>query len=199
MTVFENIFKWNQIPRAVRQFLLKGAIILVLWKVIYFSFLLPGRVLDAPLTTAVGIVTTQTLNLITRSSDYSAKSELGRMDDIDLNPVSVPQESVYFKSRKIVGIYDGCNGLELMMLYAGFIICLPALISRKLVFIIGGIIMIFIVNVLRCVGVAYLLLYYPKQADFAHHYIFAFIVYAFIIALWLWFANGVNIQRDEKK
>ena len=197
--IFEKyVAKWRQIPHAVKQFLLRGVILLVVWKVIYLGLLLPGRVIDAPLTRVVGVITTAGLNRVTNSHNYTSKSEMGKEEDIDQNAVSVMQQSVYFNDKKIVGVYDGCNALELFVLYAGFIACVPAMLSRKLAFIFGGIALIFIVNILRCVGIAYLVQYYPKHADFAHHYFFVFVVYALIIALWLVFSNKVIIKSNAQ-
>jgi exosortase family protein XrtF len=196
MALNAYLSKWHQIPPAVKQFLLKGLLILVVWKVIYLGFLLPGRVLDSPLTNAVGLLTTSGLNWVTGSHNYSSKSELGKEEDVDLNAISVTQVSIYFHHQKIVGIYDGCNTLELLVLYAGFIICMPALVKRKLTFIIGGLTLIFAVNILRCVGIALIIQNYPKQADFAHHYVFVFIVYGLIIALWLAFANKITVKSN---
>src|SRR5438552_2240148 len=92
--------KWNQIPLAVKRFLLKGVIILVVWKVVYLAFLSPGRVLDAPLTHSVATITAKTLNVITGSKNYSAKSELGFDEDINQKAVLVQQVSIYFKHKK---------------------------------------------------------------------------------------------------
>lgn len=198
MTISTYLNKWHQVPAAVKQFLLRGLLLLVAWKVIYLGFLLPGRVIDAPLTRDVGIITTYGLNWITHSHDYHFKYELGREEDVDLNAVSVMQESVYYHDKKIVGVYDGCNALELFVLYAGFIICVPAALKKKLLFITGGVVLIFLVNILRCIGIAYLVQYYPQHADFAHHYVFVFVVYGLIIAMWLAFAGNIKVKTNAK-
>jgi exosortase/archaeosortase family protein len=83
-----------------------------------------------------------------------------------------------------------------MVLYVGFIICIPAASKRKWIFALCGVAVIFVVNVLRCVGVVYALRYYPQHADFVHHYLFELAVYATIIALWLAFANKINVKPN---
>ena len=190
---------WQQVPAAVKQFLLKGIILLAIWKVIYLSFLLPARILDAPLTNSVGKLTVWGLNLITHPGDYSSKEEPGRAQDINDGLKSEMQRSVYFHDTKVAGVYDSCNALELMVLYAGFIMCIPAVLQRKWLFAIGGVIIIYVVNVLRCIGVVYAIRYYPHQADFIHHYVFELIIYATIIAMWLLFANKINIKGNARQ
>ena len=109
----------------------------------------------------------------------------------------VPADNIYFHNDEVVAIEDTCNALELIVLYIGFIIALPARLRRKVTFILGGIIFIYIINVLRCAVVTYAILYYPSHADFAHHYVFTFAVYGAIIALWLVFANKLSLSNAE--
>lgn len=196
MTISTYLTKWQQIPSAVKQFLLKGIIMLVVWKLVYLGLLFPTRVLDRPLTNTVGKLTVWGANIITHPNDYIAKEELGRELDIDASARSVMQQSIYFDGHKVAGVYDSCNALELMVLYAGFIICIPAAAKRKWAFALGGLAVIFVVNVLRCIGIVYALRYYPQHADFIHHYLFELAVYATIIAMWLAFANKINANPN---
>jgi exosortase family protein XrtF len=198
--MFLNIYldKWHRIPSAVKQFLLKGLLVLFVWKVIYLGFLFPGRVLDSPVTHAVGVLTANGLNWVTRSDDYWTKGELGNETDTVLKDKKVMQQSVYFQNKKLVGIYDACNALELFVLYAGFIVCMSASLKRKLIFIAGGIAFIFLVNILRCIGVSYIVQYHPQQADFVHHYVFVFVVYASIISMWLIFVSNTKVKSNDR-
>jgi len=186
--------KWNNIPVAVKQFLLRAIAILVAWKILYLVVLLPSRVLDKPLSHSVANNAAAMLNTFTHSADYSAKSEYGNTDD---GLTNVPLDNVYYHQKNIVSIEDGCNGLELFILYAGFIICMPAVMGRKIFFVVAGILLIHVMNIIRCAGITYIILYDPKHADFAHHYIFTFVVYGLIIGLWLIFSQRLGIKNAE--
>lgn len=188
--------KWNKVPVAVKKFIFKALAILIIWKVLYLFFLLPTRILDKPLTYSVGTATTWLLNTYTSSSDYSTRSEVSEVStDQGLTPM--PLQKIFFHQTNVVSIEDGCNALELFVLYAGFIICMPARTLRKTLFIVGGIIAIYITNVIRCASVAYIIIYHPRYADFAHHYVFTFVVYGLIIALWLIFSKKLNFANAE--
>lgn len=194
LSIYRN--KWNNVPKAVKAFIFKALIILLVWKIVYLAFLLPTRLIDKPLTYSVGTATAWLLNVTTHSGDYSTQSVVANVaTDAGLTPM--PLQKVYFHGHDIVAIEDTCNALELFVLYAGFIICMPAKNLRKVLFIVGGILAIYMVNVLRCAGVAYLIIYDPKYADFAHHYVFTFIVYGFIIALWLIFSKKLDLANAE--
>ena len=188
--------KWKKVPVAVRQFILRALAILISWKILYLVFLLPTRVLDKPLSHSVANGTSWLLNKYTNSTAYYPKSETGTVIT-DNGPVISPLEDVYFNRRNVVSIEDPCNALELFVLYAGFIICMPASTIRKVIFIVGGILLIHITNVIRCAVVAYTIIYDPKYADFAHHYVFTFIVYGLIKALWLIFSRKLKIAYAE--
>ncbi len=188
--------KWNKVPVAVKKFILRAVIILVAWKILYLVFLLPSRVVDKPLSHAVAGGAAWTLNKFTHSTNYSDKSEDGKVIT-DYGLTTMPLDNIYFRDDNVVSIEDPCNGLELFVLYAGFIICMPALIQRKVIFIVGGILLIHVINVLRCAGITYVTLYYPGNADFAHHYVFTFIVYAFIMGLWLIFSKKLNLVNAK--
>ncbi len=187
---------WNKIPVAIKQFILRIVIILITWKVLYLVFLMPTRILDKPLSQSVASNAAWILNIFTHSTDYTAKSENGSIST-ENGVVSMPLSNIYFHQRNIVSIEDGCNALELFILYAGFIVCMPGSMRKKLIFIVGGVLLIYIVNVIRCAGITYIILYDPKHADFAHHYVFTFIVYSVIIGLWLIFSKNLKIADAE--
>jgi exosortase/archaeosortase family protein len=196
MTSGAYLQKWQQIPAGVKRFLLKSILLFILWKVIYLLLLFPGRILDSPLTTGTGVLTASGLNWFTHSNNYRSKSEAGFIKDDGYEGKLVLEQSVYYNQKKLVSIYDACNALELYVLFAGFIICMPASIKRKLIFIGSGVVLIFIVNIFRCIGVSYIIQYYPQNADFVHHYLFVFVVYALIIAMWLIFVRKIKTEAN---
>jgi exosortase/archaeosortase family protein len=99
---------------------------------------------------------------------------------------------IIINGRRGVGIADPCNALELYVLYFGFLLCLPASYKRLLLFTIGGFLMIFCLNILRCVGLIYLNLYQNTWAGFAHHYLFKLIVYAAVFGGWVWYSKKLK-------
>jgi exosortase family protein XrtF len=175
--------KWKQIPRSVRLFLLRGLVFFLIWKSIYLLLLLPNRVIDKPLTRAVGQGATVALNLITHSKTFSAKDGVNEFKESNGTRIEYIVE-VDANQEKSLSIADVCNGLELIILYLGFIVCLPSEINRKIKFSLLGLILIYIVNVLRCTFLVLIYLHYPAYLDFSHHYLFKIIIYGFIFLLW---------------
>ena len=187
--------KWKQIPETVKLFSLKALLLFTGWKVLYLLVLLPGRVLDKPLTYMIGAGTTRTLNFVSPSGKYWTAPGTNPKWNGDAW-VEEPVMQINLDQERILSIADVCNGLEVMVLYAGLILCLPSTVKRKLVFILCGVVCIELLNLLRCAALAKIYLTHPEYLDFSHHYLFTFLVYAFIF--WLWFLFTRNIVFTKK-
>ncbi|HEV3327223.1 MAG TPA: exosortase/archaeosortase family protein [Puia sp.] len=185
--------KWNQVPKPVKAFLLKAITVFVVWKAVYLLFLLPGRVLDKPLTYVIGKGTAASLNLISRPADYTATSTIHAKEFG--NEGTEPVMAIRRGRDTVLSIADPCNGLELLVLYAGLIFCLPADRRRKLAYILGGIFLIEVINVIRCTGLVLVYLDRPQYLGFSHHYLFTFVVYAFIFGLWWLFSRDRDFAK----
>lgn len=185
--------RFNQIPKPVRNFLWKATLLFVAWKAVYLLFLLPGRVLDKPLTYLIGKGTAATLAVIHPSGDFNAVATMHPkgLGNEGLEPVM----AIRSNQTVLLSIADVCNGLELLVLYAGLILCLPASRKRKIAYIAGGIVLIEILNVIRCAGLVLVYLHKPEYLDFSHHYLFTFVVYAFIFWLWYLFSRDPEFAK----
>jgi exosortase/archaeosortase family protein len=112
--------------------------------------------------------------------------------------VEEPVMHINLDRQQVLSIADVCNGLEVMVLYAGLILCLPASIKRKIRFILPGIVLIEVLNVIRCAGLAEIYLTHPEYLDFSHHYLFTFLVYAFIFWLWFLFSRDLDLTKKQR-
>lgn len=88
-----------------------------------------------------------------------------------------------------------CLGLGVMSFLAAFIMAFPAKLKSKIKLFIFGMIMIYILNVLRIAGLGILLRIFKSQrSNFTyHHEIFNIIVYILIfIVLYFWIKNNTT-------
>ncbi len=98
-----------------------------------------------------------------------------------------------FTDGAVVGI-DGthgvtvgipCNGMRLFGLFVGFIVSFQGKWSYKFLFIISGLLLIHILNIVRIVGLAIVVNINPESLEFNHKYTFTLIVYTFVFLLWV--------------
>lgn len=186
--------KLDAFPPEVRTFLLRSFILFVVWKSIYIFYLGYERLLDKPLTNTVGAHTAWVLNAFSIEKIFSSRELISITafeGQYQVAPVSLVEKS----GKKLLGIADGCNGLELFILYIGFLIAMPAALKRKTLFFIAGAILIHLVNILRCVGLCVLAMNASVHFDFAHHYLFKIMVYGTIFLLWVQFMRGVSMNK----
>ena len=180
-------------PVVIQKFLLRAVIIFCLWKICYFTLLSKNRVIDQPLTTLTTLETSIILNFI-HDSGFSVKHSVS-YHEIDGVFHSTPSEIIQYNRFPVVMMLDSCNGLELFVLYIGFILSMPVIWKRKLLFSIFGVALLHFTNLLRCVALAEISIYWSSGFDLAHHYLFNIIIYSTIFLLWNWFCKRTIYSR----
>jgi exosortase family protein XrtF len=166
--------EFQDVPPFVKTFLKRAITLFLLWKIVYHLILVPTRFPDTPLSTLTAYSTGYTYHLLFGSNITYLVDPEG----------PYPKLVLFMDGKKGIGIADGCNGLELFVLYIGFIICFPTSIRRQIAFISAGIVGIYILNIFRCVALGWMYLHeYPT--DFAHHYVFKAILYGIIFFTWV--------------
>lgn len=178
-------------------FIGKALFLAILWKLIYITFLMSPRLMDKPLTNHVGLAAAFMLNQFSGMHHFKAyhTSDTTIMEgQLQITQVC----KIVHENKKVLHIADGCNGLELMVLYAGFILCFPTSISKKMSYLLIGLSIIDIMNILRCAGLGFIKEYYHPYFSFSHHFIFKAIIYTAIVILWVQYCKNKTIQNVGK-
>ncbi|MBN9299785.1 MAG: archaeosortase/exosortase family protein [Filimonas sp.] len=183
---------WSDIPKEIQVFLKRAALIFIIWKLIYHLFLFNGRIIDAPLTHISSAGARWTLQQMHPGSETGIREECN--PDLVTNEI-VCMDMLLLSGRKVVGVADPCNALELYVLYIGFLFSFPSSFKKILLFSIIGVAAIYIANIIRLVLLAQMYLHNMSARDFAHHYLFKAVVYALTFVLWVLFVK--KTQKDE--
>jgi exosortase/archaeosortase family protein len=188
LTTYKN--KWRQIPEGIRRMVIMGSIILLVWKTLYTFWLEPNRLLDQPLTIMVAKQTAGLMQFIWPEGKYQI---ITKQDYLGQAVTGSIEHVFILKDRTpTISIADYCNGLELMVLYAAFIVCMPGKAGRKWAFILMGIPLLHIANLARCMGLVGMHLEWPGMFDFAHHYLFKIMVYSISFGLWVLYLKPIT-------
>jgi exosortase/archaeosortase family protein len=163
--------------KIVRLFLIRAAIAYISWLILYYGFIQPEGTVNYVLTNLVIKVTVLGLELL----GYQT-SGLGDMILIDGQPV--------------VLVADACNGLELIALFVGFIVCFPGRVVYKSVFIVIGSFVIFLINILREIVLSLNYKYFQETFDFNHKYTYVFVVYVFVFFMWRIWLKKYSVLHD---
>ncbi len=151
------------------RFLITAGAVYVVWYILYDYYLLP----DGRLDTFLSITGVNLAGSILNMFGYEIYSDTRILAITGTNGVE---------------IQNGCNGLELIGLYMGFIIAYPGgPLNKRMGFLAGGILLLFVANVFRIMIFALSIYYIPSWWEQVHTYSSYFIFYPIVLTLWyLW-------------
>lgn len=168
----------------VLKFLIWAFLLYISWFLIYHKALKKNGIVDDPLT----IATANSAAWLFHSLEgYKTTTGPGE---------HAGKTIIYVDDKRILGVASYCNGLELLALFAGFILCFPGSWKNKLWFIPSGMILIFICNVIRLYLLCLNRIFYPQYMEFNHKYTFTIMVYSFIFLLWMIWVNRFS-KKDN--
>ena len=110
-------------------FFARAGLFYILWQLIYNFILMPDGTLDYLLSISVASLTQFFLSL------------LGWQIELTGRILTIP-------GYLGVEVLNDCNALKLMILYSGFIISFPGANMQRIQFLIGGICIIYVLNIL---------------------------------------------------
>lgn len=177
-----SLFTLNFLPTAVKKFLLKSLIIFIVWKLLYHVVLFPVRIPDKQLTNITTYLTQQLLYINYPKATITTESK----------DVPLPRNIIYLNNKKVVGIADGCNGLELYILYIGFLIAFGGSLKKVIQYALIGIAIIFILNTFRSYAITLMNINGSALTEVAHHYIFKLLIYGIMFLLWMRFTKTLD-------
>lgn len=86
-------------------------------------------------------------------------------------------------------LIEGCNAVSVMILFVSFIAAFSGKLTKTLLFILFGIVTIYILNVLRIALLIVLLYYFPEKSNLLHGIVFPLIIYGYVFLLWVFWIN----------
>ena len=118
-------------------------------------------------------------------------SVLGYEPSLQVDPQS-PIMKVFVFGKQIGVINEGCNAISIMVLFVSFIIAFAQKFKKTILFILGGLVLIYATNILRIVILSIALYKYPESATFLHDIVFPGIIYGMVFLLWLFWVRKIS-------
>jgi exosortase family protein XrtF len=141
-----------------------GNIIYGLWVVSY------GTIAD-PLTVLVANQTAFLLGLVS--------------PNVSVLPSTVlPNVSLLLNGDVVVNVYEGCNAINVSILFLAFLFAYKGSLKQTLIFSVVGLASIYIFNLFRVGGLFLVALYFPNHLYLMHKFVFTGVIYAFVFSLW---------------
>ncbi|MFP9098244.1 exosortase family protein XrtF [Flavobacterium sp. RHBU_24] len=104
----------------------------------------------------------------------------------------------YVNQKYVARVVEGCNAVSVMILFAAFIVAFSNGFKRTALYIVAGIVVIHLLNILRIALISMGVFYYPQYTRFMHDILFPVFIYSVVFLLWvLWvlkfYKNGKKV------
>ena len=130
-----------------------------------------GNKIDS-ITKMVGRNTEQVLLLFTNDSSVQESA-------------THPYMKLFYNQQYVARIIEGCNAISVIVLFISFIVAFSGKLIPTLLYIFGGSLLIYVLNVIRIAALSALIFYFPKQESILHGVIFPLSIYGVVFILWL--------------
>jgi len=100
-----------------------------------------------------------------------------------------PSMKMIVRGKYLARVIEGCNGLSVVILFVSFIIAFKGKLKTTVLFILFGVIFIYVANVVRIALLSIGLFHYPERTDLMHSVIFPAVIYGFVFLLWMLWVN----------
>lgn len=122
-------------------------------------------------------------------------------DSIEQDDQTRPWTWIYINGETTSYINEGCNAISIMIIFVAFIVAFSTTWKQTILYILGGLIIIQIMNIVRIALLNYIFAYHREYGKMAHDYLFPAIIYGTIVVLWIiwvkYFAIKTKPKSDE--
>jgi exosortase family protein XrtF len=163
-------------------FLLKYIALYIGLNTLYAWYVESFRPEADPITVLVTTHSTAILRLVDNDISYQ----------IVLGAANVPIQKL---GKTIIEVFEGCNSINVLIVFVSFILAFsgPMRLFVRYFFICG--LVIYIVNLLRVVGLYCVAYYVPDSLYFFHKFFFTGIIYGLVFAMWYFWIRQVKQYR----
>ena len=99
------------------------------------------------------------------------------------------RDQVLSSRRFSVVIYNGCNGLEAILIFASGVLAFPAPWRKKVIGLLLGFLAIQVANIARVVSLFYIGIFKPAWFSAAHVFVWQSVIIVLGVVLWLVWVN----------
>lgn len=167
-------------------FLAKFLAVYLLGNLVYGLFITSYYPLPDPVTAWVTEQSSGILNLV----GYETVTQV---------MVNKPNILVLLDGRSIIAVYEGCNGLNVVIVFMSFLVAFGPWKLRTFWFACGGLVVIHLANLLRVTVLFVIALRFPDQLYFLHKYFFTAFLYLVVFIMWYLWADKMKFRREGSK
>jgi exosortase family protein XrtF len=111
--------------------------------------------------------------------------------------IGKPNVLVSLEGKSIIAVFEGCNGLNVMIIFVAFLIAFGPLGKKILWFIPAGLIVVHLANLFRIIILFFIALSYPDYLYFLHKYFFTAFLYLIVFVFWYFWVSRMQPTKKS--
>ncbi|WP_449399822.1 exosortase family protein XrtF [Chryseobacterium wanjuense] len=112
------------------------------------------------------------------------------------NDVKGEQVWFYVKTDYATRMVEGCNAVSVMILFVAFVFAFYKG-SKTFLFVLAGLVLLYIMNLLRIVGLNIVMTDYKQYGKISHDFIFPAVIYGTVVVLWLIWIKFFALKHEN--
>jgi exosortase family protein XrtF len=109
-------------------------------------------------------------------------------------------KTMYFTNNGYIAVNRSCSGFKQILQFVLLMLVFPGSWKRKLWFVPLGVVIVYLINIFRIVGLSVVIITLPEHWDFSHDYVFSPFFYVVIFMLWVWWVEKLaRPKMSEEK
>lgn len=105
--------------------------------------------------------------------------------------------SILMHQKEVATVIEGCNAISIMILFVSFVIAFAGKFKATLLYLIGGNVLIYLLNVIRIAVLSLLLYRFSAYEHLLHGVIFPLFIYGVVFILWFIWVNYFSIYAKK--
>lgn len=108
---------------------------------------------------------------------------------------------LFYQQHYVARIVEGCNALSVIILFIAFVVAFTGKLKPTILFILGGTVLIHVLNISRIAILAVALYHFPEYESLLHGVIFPLFIYGVVFILWVIWVNKFSLYAkvsDQK-
>ena len=120
-------------------------------------------------------------------------NKLGYVSNIEPHPEEASMK-LYVDNVLVARVVEGCNAVSVIILFIAFVLAFFQGIKRTLGFIGVGMVLIYMLNIVRIAILSIGLYAYPEYERLLHDVVFPGIIYGLVVVLWIYWVQTYKIH-----
>ncbi|WP_366186851.1 exosortase family protein XrtF [Flavobacterium ovatum] len=104
---------------------------------------------------------------------------------------------LFYNQKYVARIIEGCNAISIIILFVAFIVSFSGKLKTTILYIIGGSVAIYILNIVRIAVLCVLLYSFPEHETILHRILFPLFIYGFMFLLWVIWVNKFSLYAKK--